>query len=147
MANSRTQKDLARQPIFVDLPVYSGVHRVLVVRNPEARAKHDKVMAFAVEQNLVGRGANVGDALRDLFQNLALNLIFEFEQPVAEYKPDPEPELETAFEGAADTYDGAPILRRQQFKVTINRREKKATRGSKGKARTEFVPDFEPIAA
>lgn len=148
MAQNRISRFLDQSRTLVNLPVYSGKHSVLVVSNPEAEGAHDKVTAFAVEQGLAGRGKNVSDAIFDLFQNLAQNLIFEFEQPVAEYRPNPDPEMQQAYKNsAAVMFDGAPILRRQEFTLTITRKEGKTTSRTGSRGGATLVPEFELVTA
>lgn len=143
MASTRAAKRTAASPFIDGVPVYSGFHRVLVARNPESGGDHDKVTAFAIEQNLCGRGKDVADALHDLFRTVFENLVFELQQPAAEYPADPDPELLKAYGGDAAEYEGGQILRRQRFKIIITRQE-----GPPARRRTSsLVPIVEAVAA
>lgn len=143
MVSNRPSKQTPPSPFLDGVPVYSGFHRVLVTLNPEAIGEHDKVSAFAIEQNLCGRGRDVADAIHDLFNVVFENLVFELQQPAAEYAPDPDPELLKVYGGEAAEYEGGKILRRQRFKMIITRQEGTAAR----RRRSHLVPLVEAVAA
>ena len=146
MTANRISKYFKDDHLFVDVPVYSGLHRVLFLKTPNPVGKHDVVTAVAIEQSLAGRGATIIDAVQDLFQTITEHLVHEIVQPTVEYKPDSDPMLDNAYTSDALEFEGATILRRQQYKLTIVRRSTNATRAGKGR-KNRLVHELEAVAA
>lgn len=100
-------------------PVHDGSYRVVVLKNPESVDTHDRVLALCVEQDLVGRGPTIPDAMRDLARTLVLSIIHEFTELIPEYGASPDPAIEQVFNRAAEEFDGASVLRRMRLRVQL----------------------------
>ena len=93
--------------------LFKARFRILVLKNPKAEKRHQRVNAVCLELNLIGRGSMVGSALDDLAGLVFDSLKHEFNNLVPAPHLDPEPELLQVFEKQlAETQEGEIVLRR-----------------------------------
>jgi hypothetical protein len=79
--------------------LFSTKYRVLVLKNAGAKHPHQRVNAICLERNLVGRGANLPQALLDLSKVLHEDIRYEWEELAPSPREDPDPELLRVFDG------------------------------------------------
>jgi hypothetical protein len=77
--------------------LYRMTLRILVLRIAAAKARHERVLAIAIDQNLTGRGRDVPEALARLKETLNESFREEWRELLPSYEPDPEPEYDSAF--------------------------------------------------
>jgi hypothetical protein len=93
--------------------IWQAKYRVLVLKTPSSEP-HARVHAICLEQNIVGRGASVPEALQDLSMTLIEFRTQEWKDLVPTTKSDPDPELLSVFDGCKNpSEDGVEVLDRR----------------------------------
>ena len=97
----------------INKALFKATFRVLVIKNNSATETHLRVIAICLEQNLVGRGATIDEALDELIGIVYHSVRSDWEDLAPAYQPDPDPELLKIFESKiTETSDGDTVLLR-----------------------------------
>ncbi len=101
-------------------PFFRAQYRVLVLRDASAQDDGARVLAICVDQNLVGRGSDLPDALEDLKGTIWSALTEEWENLSPSSAPDPDPLFLGAFNDPEMTaLDGDPVLERMFLRLKV----------------------------
>jgi hypothetical protein len=98
------------------MSLFRSRFRVLVLKNDKPAEPHHSVLAVCLELNPVGRGETEPEALEDLTGLFEETLDYAWQNKVST-RPDPDPELEAAFESDASAVEGSTILDRLRATV------------------------------
>lgn len=95
--------------------------RILVVTNEKADEPHQRVIAVAIDENLVGRGQTIAEALKNLENTICDSVEFEWRSLFPPYAPDPDPELARLFQEKSLTHtaEGYLVIHRLTAEICL----------------------------